>query len=159
MAKQAKIYVINDGGFSFGMDAVTPVSWDKVKRGNKIYTSYNLTPEQAKILLPLMPKIATLNELKRIVREKGLKKNPRRATKKRAVKRNPGKVGRPRKTQADINRKKILTAYKPYVVQMQTKAGGKWFGVGRFDTKSEAVKHATILHNDLKSFAFRVVLL
>lgn len=40
-----KVFVINDGGFSFGMDSVTPVSWVFSNRKPKnMYAEYNLSP-------------------------------------------------------------------------------------------------------------------
>lgn len=42
------LYVINDGGFAFGMDYVTPVAWCiKRKHAHQVYTQWRLTDEQA----------------------------------------------------------------------------------------------------------------
>ncbi len=61
------VYVIENGGFTFGTDRVTPVTWDTVKRGRKVYTSFALTPEQAAILAPRMPLVASYNELRALI--------------------------------------------------------------------------------------------
>jgi len=63
-------YVMNDGGFSFGMDAVTPASWKftrkELKRG--IYRQWKL-PEYMNAFAKANPNwIGTYNELQAIAK-------------------------------------------------------------------------------------------
>lgn len=48
MTKILHVHVVNDGGFMFGMDKVTPVSWKFSNRvPAKVYNSFRLKPEHA----------------------------------------------------------------------------------------------------------------
>ena len=59
------IYVIDTGGFLFGLDHVTPVSWDIRKGKNKVYTSFALNKDQAtKLSNMFFPLVCSYNELK-----------------------------------------------------------------------------------------------
>jgi hypothetical protein len=66
------IYVIMDrgpnNGFEYGMDRVTPVTWNTRKGREKVYTSFALTTEQAEILKDrLMPLVMSYNELRALI--------------------------------------------------------------------------------------------
>jgi hypothetical protein len=71
MTRMMRAYVINDGGFTFGMDHVTPASWrftrSQLKRG--IYREWTL-PEYMDAWCKAHPTwIGTYNELQRIAAE------------------------------------------------------------------------------------------